>query len=253
MFKRTFAVIAGTCALVLPATAGATPRGTPAERAAGKAYAQAAYVYTKETWEARPALAAALEATRADRVQCRRLEAALERTFMRDESAAGERLYTVAFFRGFAVLEATALPAKERLVAALDAVRGADARLRAGREMWRAEVAFSRVVSALPADTCARLVAWDRGGRRGLPLADVDLGDLERFVGDDDASPGADGRVLPADALERAVRRLRVLGQGPVRAARFGGAPAMRAWRPFLDDVARDLEWIAEVIFKDFD
>lgn len=254
MVRILFALLVLVAALGA-ARSAAAQTGTPAQRAAATAYAEAAHAYTKATWEARPAMAAALETTRADRVQCRRLKSALERTFIRDESAAGERLFLVTFLRGFSVLEGPVLPVKERFVAALDAVQGADTRLRAGREIWRWELALSRALTALPVDTCARLVAWDRGGRRGLPLGDVDLSALESFFADDEDAPSRIRvRARPsADPLTLAVRRLRALGQGPVRAARFGGDPARRASRPFLDDVARDLGWISELIFKDFD
>ncbi|MBJ7329519.1 MAG: hypothetical protein JHC95_06455 [Solirubrobacteraceae bacterium] len=227
----------------------AIPAGTahavPGERAAAEAFADAAYAYTKESWEAKPAIRAALDATAADRSLCLQLRPTLLR--MVKASASGpevSQLLAVLFYRPYVPVVRQLLPVYDRFLVRLDGVRNPGSILRAGRATWRSEAEFSRAVVAIPEDACARLRAWDRGGRPGIPLPEVDLTELRESL-------QAEGPDDEERARDRAAERLRQLGQGPRRAARFTGIAANRALDAFSPDLERDVLWLLDIIFDE--
>ena len=132
-------------------------------------------------------------------------------------------------------------PALDRFAASLEAVQTRDPALRSGRSAWRQQaVSSGKVYGPLPEDVCGQLRAWERGGARGVPLPGVDLDLGGGTIADgvltaeestsDDEDEGED--ILDTDGkAQRAAERLRELGQGPRRAARFSGDAAPPAVR----------------------
>lgn len=219
------AVVTVTLLLALAAPASAAPD----ERAAARAFADAALTYTRE------ARAAVPEARRRyavmDLPRCIRAFAREDRTGPRRE----QRLFEVFYAANLTPLFAPLVDPTARFVAALEAVPTGDPRLRSARAAWRVAAWQTRMYARAPEDTCARLEEWRRGGSRGLPLPEVDLRGLSATfdVGD-----------TIMRKLDAGARRLVALGQTRRRAERLTGQWAFAPYDALLQEVEDDLDAI---------
>lgn len=240
MRRSSFTALAAlTAALALTATAGPAAAAAPDERAAAKAFADAARAFTLDVRAAMPDVRASLEAAAADQRHCGVLDGYVERA-LRGSPLTRRQFRVLLLMLNAPILSAHVplLPAHERLLAALDATPTADPALRSARAIWRSQTNGLRLSATYPPDMCARLAAWYRGGARGIPVPEVDL----RGEDDPDVMTTRPTDVAGRERrLERAVRRLRQLGQGPRRAARLGGdvalAPVLRLIGEFFEPV----------------
>lgn len=222
----------GWILIVVALALGASAPGAhaaPNERAAAKAFADAAREYTREVWTGVPALRAASDADAENRAACPRF-ASYFKGAKRQTERQVDRALTLVMLQAFLPVYRELLPPAERMVAALEVVATRDPALRSGRAIWRQRLAEIRRFAAWPRDVCLQLVAWNEAGAKGLPLPTVDLGDFNSISG----RPRASGGLSQETRIARAVARLRALGQGPRRAARFTGDATDRALEPVL-------------------
>lgn len=198
-------------ALLIPAASSSAAGSDVRERAAAKAFADAATELTTAVRRTAPTVRINREAISTD---------CLGRQLQRAKQAgmSSDALGMVAH-QGNGLLHELiyepAIPALERFVTRLDRVRTSDPVLRAGRTAWRRHLAAFRVYAALnvPLDACAQLTAWvDSGGTAPL-LPGVDftaaLRELQSGVAQREAR------------MRQAAARLRAQGQTKQRADRF--------------------------------
>lgn len=231
---RTALIVA---ALVTIAPTHAHAATTPDERAAAQGFADAALHYTQGMRSAVPAARKAAQVARADARKCdgplRSLERRLE----------GDGDFTRRDFRAFILITvqpwtgvyAALVPAHERMLAELDATPTSDPALRTGRAVWRSQTNLLRFYGGLPRDICAQLDAWVDAGAKGTPLPEVNLRDMDDPELFDQEPKGPSQE----DRLARTVKRLRALGQGPRRSARFDGEEAFAPLEPLFREIAR--------------
>lgn len=204
--------------------------------AEARAFADAAYLYTRDVWAAAPAARSALTGIKADQQHCGKIESQLDRKLGEDSEMTREslRLLVLLGAAPWPAVYREVLPAHETFLYALDKVAVRDAALRSGRAVWRSTVNGMRLYASLPTDICARLEAWVAGGAKGRPLPEVDLRQLDDPAHFDREVNGPDSDVR---RLQRAVARLRALGQGPRRSARFDGDAAFNAIEPLFREI----------------
>lgn len=202
------------------------------ERRAARSFADAAARFTRAMHAAVPRARDELARRRADVRICVRMET----DPFPDDIPVGDptpedvgKADALATFARLAGVHVATAPVLARFVARLDATETADRRLRSGRAAWRSSLVLAQVYAELPADTCAQLRAWRDAGRTTEPLPDIDLGPL--MPEQDNGSEGREELSVALDgAFDRkvraAARRLRELGQGPRRSARFTGDAA---------------------------
>ncbi|MFA9271226.1 MAG: hypothetical protein ACEQSX_10790 [Baekduiaceae bacterium] len=218
MGRLRLAIAMAALALPLVSAASSPAAGSDArERAAAKAFADAAAELTVSVRQTAPTVRINREAIRTD---CfgRQLQRA------KQAGVPSDALGTVAH-QGNGLLHELVyeptIPALERFVARLDRVRTSDRVLRAGRAAWRRHLAAFRVYAALnvPLDACAQLTAWVDGGGSGPLMPSVDFTAALREL----QSGGAGARE---QRMREAAAQLRARGQTKQRADRFGFSTA---------------------------
>lgn len=231
------AVLTTTLALLATtAPAAAQVPLKPDERAAANAFADAALTYTRGIRAAVPAARSAARAAKADRKRCSRVTSYVERLLDGDDATRGDFRAVILFsIQPWVRVYSALVPAHERMLAELDAVPTADPALRTGRAVWRSQTNQLRFYAGLPTDLCAQLAAWVDAGAKGTPLPHLNLRD-EDDPAQFDREPAGPS---PEQRLARAAERLRALGQGPRRAARFTGDAAFAPLEPLFREVLR--------------
>lgn len=224
-------------ALILALVVATPALAAPDERNVAASFAEAAYVYTRDVWAAAPAARSALGGIKSDQRHCERIDSQLDRKLGDDPEMKREslRLLILIGAAPWPGVYRQVLPAHEAFLEGLDKVTVRDPALRSGRAVWRATVNEMRLYASLPTDICARLEAWITSGAEGRPLPEVDLRQLDDPAHFDREVNGPDY----GPRLERAVARLRALGQGPRRSARFDGDAAFNAIEPLFREVLR--------------
>lgn len=214
---------------VVSAPSPAVTTAPVAEREAAQAYADAALRFSrhaqlraKEAWRLMGVM---------DPGRCLRTMGRIQRTKGIGQRRR-ERAALVATLALVTPIMRALQPPLDRFAAALEAVPTSDPALKSGRAAWRQQAVAGYVMyGRIPEDVCTRLRDWHAAGAPGLPLPELDLGWASGSLADgisfdpmEDDEPEFFGDERK---LERAAVRLRVLGQGPRRSARFTGASAI--------------------------
>lgn len=214
---RLVIAMAALALLLIPPASSSAAGFDARERAAAKAFADAAAELTASVRRTAPTVRINREAMQADcyaKQQVRGLQEGLPTAAL-----------TMAATRGNALIHELiyepTIPALERFVARLDRVRTSDPTLRAGRTAWRGHLAAFRLYAQLnaPLDICAQATAWVDGGGTGplLPTVDFTAALRELETG---------GTGVREQRMRHTAAQLRARGQTKQRASRFTFATA---------------------------